>query len=447
MFLRFRDEPLGTHLTVNHKAMNPYYIHAIDRAIAITLHLEATGDLHQSLDVAFRENIPTQVRAIATGLSYTLASRWGVVNKVLEEVQGENLTRSSSLLRAALRVGATEVLWQSKHPIEVSQALGRVLRDKTCRKILPRIRWVLKRVATFSWPRPRNFQEHAFWTYFFPPQMAEKLKYLYGEPGALHFMAFVNQEKPTTTIRANRTRISPEELAQRLAQKGTPTKPSPLVEDFLLLETTHPVMRLEEFQEGLFTIQDPASGLAVVRLLEGKPASSILDACAAPGRKTGYLRGLAPEALLVAGDLSFSRLLKTREELRRLGHRAHLVAADGSCPPFKNGTFTHILLDAPCSGSGTLWSHPERRWFRKDQDLENLVQTQKAILEALFPLLIPGGRILYATCSLWREENEDVIQDFLESHPRARLISQERLAPHTHGTTGFFMALLEKNLP
>ena len=420
------------------------YTQALDRAIAIALHLEATGDLHQSLDVAFSRSPHPQARAAATGLAYTLAARWGVVDRILEEVQGEKLSASTSLLRAALRVGATEVLWSRKHPVEVSKALGKVLKGKTSPRILPRIRWVLKKVANFSWPRPRNFLEHAFWTYFFPADLAQKLKDLYGESGALHFMAFVNHEKPPTTIRANRARTTPDKLGQKLAEKGIPTRPSPLVEDFLILETTHPVMRLEEFQQGLFTIQDSASGLAVARLLEKGQPQAILDACAAPGRKTGYLRELAPKTTLVAGDTKASRLLKAKKELGRLGHQAHLIVMDATAPPFKRESFTHILVDAPCSGSGTLWSHPERRWFRKGEDLETLSQTQKAILSALFPLLKHGGRLLYATCSLWREESEEVIQALLETHPQARLLSQERLAPHTHGTTGSYLAIIER---
>ncbi len=424
--------------------MSSTYFQALDRAVAIALHLEATGDLHQSLDVAFSGDVPGQARGVATGLAYTLAARWGVVDRILEEVQEESLSHSSSLLRAALRVGATEVLWQGKSPLEVSRALGKVLRGKTCNRILPRIRWVLKRVARFPWPRPRSFQEHAFWTYFFPHELAERLKHLYGESGALHFMAFVNQEKPPTTLRANRLKITRKELSRRLAKKGISTRPSSLVADFLLLEPPHPVMRLEEFQQGLFTIQDQASGLAVARLLEKAQPTRILDACAAPGRKTGYLRELAPEAHLVAGDLSPSRLARTREEMERLGHSSFLVTADAALPPFRGQSFTHILLDAPCSGSGTIWSHPERKWFRKGEDLEALARLQKAILEALFPLLEPGGRLLYATCSLWREENEEVIQAFLEGHPEAKLLSQERLAPHTHGTTGFYLAVVER---
>ena len=426
------------------KGLPNTYTQALDVALAIALHLEATGDLHQSLDVAFSRDIPSRVRGMSTGLAYTLAARWGVIDRVLEEVQGESLSQSTSLLRAALRVGATEVLWQGRDPLEVSRALGQVLRGKTSSRILPRVRWVLKRVATFTLPRPRNFQEHAFWTYFFPPELAQKLKDLYGESGALHLMALVNQEKPPTTIRANRLKISREELARRLGEKGISTRPSPLVEDFLILESPHPVMRLEEFREGLFTIQDQASGLAVDRLLEGENPESILDACSAPGRKTGYLRELAPRALLVAGDLSPSRLARTGEELDRLGHKALLLVSDATRPPFPEGTFSHILLDAPCSGSGTLWSHPERKWFSRGQDLEELSRVQGKMLEALFPLLKPGGRLLYATCSLWREENEGVIQAFMEAHPQAHLLSQERLAPHTHGTTGFFLALLEK---
>ena len=420
------------------------YIQAMERALAIALHLEATGDLHQSLDVAFSKDLPSQVRGMATGLAYTLAARWGVVDRVLEEVQGESLSHSTSLLRAALRVGAIEVLWQGKNPLEVSQALGEALKERTSSRIIPRIRWVLKRVANFPLPRPGTFPEHAFWTYFFPPELAQKLKGLYGESGALHFMAFVNQEKPPTTLRANRLKISREELAQRLAEKGITTRPSTLAEGFLVLESSHPVMRLEEFREGLFTIQDQASGLAVARLLEKGHPQAILDACAAPGRKTGHLRELAPRAILVAMDLSLSRLARAREELDRLEHRASIMAADATRPPFKEEVFSHILLDAPCSGSGTLWSHPERRWFSRGQDLEELSRVQGKMLEALFPMLKPGGRLLYATCSLWREENEEVIQGFLTSHPRANLVSQERLAPHTHGTTGFYMAVVEK---
>jgi 16S rRNA (cytosine967-C5)-methyltransferase len=198
----------------------------------------------------------------------------------------------------------------------------------------------------------------------------------------------------------------------------------------------------------------------------------VLDLCAAPGGKTATLaRGAAPGGLVVAGDVHAQRLRGMREQLERLGVRnVHAVALDATHPLPLQINFDRILVDAPCSGTGTLARNPEIRWRLRSQDLADFHRRQVALLTSAVASLRPGGRLVYSTCSLEAEENEDVIQETLKQSTGLRTISAAELArtvepflasgvagaalfdasgafrtfPPNQHTDGFFAMVLEK---
>lgn len=199
----------------------------------------------------------------------------------------------------------------------------------------------------------------------------------------------------------------------------------------LCLAEAQPVDKLPGFPAGTVSVQDGAAQLAAPWLLRDG-GSRILDACAAPGGKTAHLLELAgPDAVLTALDSDGSRLERVRETLQRTGGIATLFCADASRPEdWWDGTpFDRILLDAPCSASGVIRRHPDIRLLRRDSDIAHLAKRQADMLKALWPLLATGGRLLYVTCSVFADENEVIVSNFLEGQADA---NEELLLPNNN---------------
>ncbi len=235
----------------------------------------------------------------------------------------------------------------------------------------------------------------------------------------------------------------------------------------LQLERAVPVQQLPGFELGHVSVQDAAAQVAAPLLLQGLPADRpwrILDACAAPGGKTGHLLACYPMAQVWALDVDAVRCQRIEDNLRRLGPqaqgRAHVRAADAAQPAqwWDGEPFDAVLLDAPCTASGIVRRHPDVRWLRRPGDSAQLAQTQAQLLKALWPVLAPGGRLLYCTCSVFQSEGEDTVQAFLQRNTDARLLpSPGHLIPGKIPTglpvednalgehDGFYYALLEKD--
>ena len=211
-------------------------------------------------------------------------------------------------------------------------------------------------------------------------------------------------------------------------------------------------------------MQDGAAQIAARWLLD-TPRRRVLDACAAPGGKTGHLLEVGGEAMqLLAIDSDAGRIDAVRENLARLGQHATITVADASNPKaWWDGTpFDAILLDAPCSATGVIRRHPDIRLLRRESDIAALQDTQRRMLSALWATLAPGGRLLYATCSILAAENDDVVSEFLGSHTDAeeRLVLPNnniralmrrkacgyQVLPGTAGLDGFYYACLEKKV-
>ncbi len=275
-------------------------------------------------------------------------------------------------------------------------------------------------------------------------------------------------------LRVNRRRVSRDAYRERLAAQGWAA--DAIGDDGLVLAEAVPVERLPGWADGDVAVQDGAAQLAAPLLLgEGLPAGArVLDACAAPGGKTAHLLERA-DVTLWALDADPRRCERIHETLRRLrlptpGAEVRVLAADASNPAdwWDGRAFDAILLDAPCSASGIVRRHPDVRWLRRGDDIARLAATQRRLLDALWPLLAPGGRLLYATCSVFRAEGADVVAAFRAAHPAAQTLpapghllpggivadpssaAQAIVSAHAigdnarRGMDGFFYALLRK---
>ena len=232
-----------------------------------------------------------------------------------------------------------------------------------------------------------------------------------------------NNRPGPMTLRVNRRRAERGALAAALLAQGVASEP--VGEDGLQLARALPVEQIPGFAQGHASVQDEAAQMAAPLLLEGLVAAGprlrLLDACAAPGGKTAHLLERA-DAELLALDVDPTRCARIGENLQRLGLSAELRCADAAAPAswWDGRPFDAILLDAPCTASGIVRRHPDVRWLRRDSDVAALAATQRALLDALWPLLRPGGRLVYATCSVFRAEGSEQAQAFLQRHTDAR---------------------------
>lgn len=227
---------------------------------------------------------------------------------------------------------------------------------------------------------------------------------------------------PPMTLRVNARKASSAQYLATLAQAGIAA--TPIGEYGVVLERPLPVHAVPGFDAGVVSVQDAAAQLAAPLLLQasglggGSSATSaprILDACAAPGGKTAHLLELA-DAQVTALDVDPARCERVHDTLRRLGLQARVIAADAGRPAewWDGQRFDAILLDAPCTASGIVRRHPDVRWLRRADDINALSRIQAQMLDALWPLLAPGGRLLYATCSIFPAEGQLQIDSFLQ---------------------------------
>ncbi len=261
-------------------------------------------------------------------------------------------------------------------------------------------------------------------------------------------------QPPAMTLRVNRRRASVASCQQQLRAAGIACEQTG--PDALTLARPQPLASLPGYAAGELSAQDAGAQWAA-HLLDVNPGMRVLDACAAPGGKAAHILEQC-ECNLLALDKDAERLRPTLANFERLGLSASIQAADAAVlDSWWNGTpFDRILLDAPCTASGVIARHPDGKWLKRPADMENLARLQRTLLDALWRVLRPGGKLLYATCSVFQTENVRQIETFVKSHADASsmaLVFDQRFAPaHVNGQLfpdaqqgGFYYALLAKD--
>jgi len=264
-------------------------------------------------------------------------------------------------------------------------------------------------------------------------------------------------QPPPMTLRVNQRQGGREEYLDMLRQAGIAARPCRFAPFGLTLETPVPVERLPGFREGRVSVQDEAAQLAA-NLLELAPGQRVLDVCAAPGGKTLHILESCPGLAEVAAlDIAPERLAKIGENLARADLKARVICGDAANPKawWDGKPFDRILLDAPCSATGVIRRHPDIKLLRQPDDIAHLRDMQRRILDNVWPLLAEGGLLVYATCSILKEENERQVAEFLRRHPQAREAPVEadwgrpaafgrQILTGEQGMDGFYYARLAK---
>lgn len=297
-----------------------------------------------------------------------------------------------------------------------------------------------------------------------PDWVIERLRRRFDEPALLELARGLMQTAPLD-LRVNSMKTSRQAVAERLARDGLHASATPYSPDGLRLEGRPAINRHPVFLEGGVEVQDEGSQL-LCYLVAPKRGEMVVDFCAGAGGKTLALGALMRSTgRLYAFDISPKRLAGLKPRLARSGlSNVHPQRIEGTNDPRVKrlaGKIDRVLVDAPCSGLGTLRRNPDMKWRQKPEDVVELVDKQGSLLAAAARLVKPGGRLVYATCSILEEENRDIAEEFLAAHPQFRLIpaggvlEKERIElhmgnyfelwPHRHGTDAFFAAVFERS--
>jgi len=262
---------------------------------------------------------------------------------------------------------------------------------------------------------------------------------------------------PPMSLRVNRAHASAADYLTRLQDAGIDACPHEYSPNGITLTTPCDVHELPGFADGHVSVQDEAAQLAT-SLLALKPALRLLDACCAPGGKTCHILETQPDlSACVALDIEKSRLARVQDNLNRLNLHATLVQGDALQPKtwWDGMPFDRILLDAPCSATGVIRRHPDIKLLRTEAEIISVTQLQHDLLQALWPLLAPGGLMVYATCSIMPEENEQQVNRFIATQTDCQFSASEhpwghstghgwQILPGEHNMDGFFYSVLRK---
>jgi 16S rRNA (cytosine967-C5)-methyltransferase len=338
------------------------------------------------------------------------------------------------------------------------------LDDAAARKELGSIDWAQVRAVDERIARERDPVRRLGLGKSLPDWLARRFLEQYGDEAPA--LADALNRRAPMAIRANTLKTTREALTARLAADGLEAAPSKLAPSGLVLETRVNAFGLKAFQEGLFEVQDEASQL-VAELVAPPPKGLVVDACAGAGGKTLALGALlGNKGRLVALDVDGRKLEELRRRARRAGlSNARAIEVEPESWPDEaealRGKADRVLVDAPCSGVGALRRNPEARWRLKEDDLERLPREQLAIARRSMGLVAPGGRLVYATCTILKEENERVVEQLVApgwevvraaevwGTERALAVSDAtgtylKTLPHRHDTDGFFGAVLRR---
>lgn len=434
----------------------------------LSLHdMETKGTfLHLTLPRWFaRHPLPARERALTTELVYGTVRWQGTLDHVLASFSTRPLSQLTPWIRSLLRLGAYELLFLRRTSrratcYEAVQLAKRYGHPGVARLVNAVLRRLSENRDRLSYPSPTE-DPVGFLTarYSHPRWLVER--WLQRWPRAeVEALCAANNEPAPVTVRVNRQRGTAAELAARWQAAGLSCQPCRYAPEGLQVAHAGEVRELPGFAEGWFTVQDEASQL-VVPVLAPAPGARVVDVCSAPGAKATHLaEWLGEGGEVLAVDRHPSRLRLVHSASRRLGlSNVQLVCADGrQIDRWLRTSVDACLLDAPCSGTGTLRRRPDVRWRRQPEHLAELTALQSELLAAAAAIVKPGGVLVYSTCSLEPEENEAIVLSFRQAHPEFQPDWPEewsgpeadrsqgwlRLEPHRHGTDGFFIARLRK---
>ena len=398
----------------------------------------ARAGLHDERDRALLLELVTGTLRMRAAIDYQLAAR---VKRPLGKLD-------AAVLRV-LRMSAFQLIYLSRLPasaiindaVELTRRSGKSSAAGLTNAVL---RSVSRDREALSWPSRANVGEHFSVIHSHPRWLVERWIVRYGEDDTERWLAFNNRAAPMC-LAVNRTVTTRELLAKELADAGVVTRPTSRAAHGLEVIEGR-VLSTPAFNEGRFVVQDEASQL-IAELAAVSPGDRVLDLCASPGGKTVALAAAVGESgTVVAMDVRPNRVDLLMRTIDRCGlTNVEVVHGPADAPlPFRPEEFALVLVDAPCSGLGTVRRDPDIKWRRTAADLATFASTQRDLLRRSADLVKPGGRLLYSTCSSEPEENEDVVRSFLHDRDDFTEERTHQTLPFRDHLEAFFGVLLRR---
>ncbi len=403
----------------------------------------------------------TNLDRVLTAVYYKIMSRLGIIDRIIRDIVGVHQNILDPWLRAALRVTIEFLVFERKYVKHLDrERTKKVMADFLSKTTHPYVGMfyyeVFDRIAEFEL-KPKDEMERLEFEYLLPAWYIRKMRELLGDEAEELFRAM--RREPMISIRVNTLKATVEEVLEELRRSVKRVEVSDVVPTIIKFEGPFDFDRSKLYRKGKFVIQEEAAALASI-LLDPKPGETVVDLCAAPGGKTIHMAELMKNTGIIhAFDVDDLRIRRMEELIRRCGVRiVRIYKKDARSAPkiLGRNIADRVMLDAPCTSDGTLMKNPELRWRIREEKIPDIAELQYQLLKTAVELAKPGGRILYCTCSMFKEENEDVVKRILENREDVELVPLEgyysegylkgtiRAFPHRHGTIGFFYALLRK---
>ncbi|AAL80790.1 Fmu (Sun) domain-containing protein [Pyrococcus furiosus DSM 3638] len=397
---------------------------------------------------------------VLTMIFYDIMKKQGLIDKAIKDVVGVTPLILDPWLRAALRVAFDVVLFHDPNQNTLKNLKWKAS-DFISSKTHPYVGmyyWdIFERILEYK-PNPKTELERLEWEYLAPAWLIERVRKLLGDETKAFFEA-VNRKHEWISIRVNTLKTTPEEVIKEFEEEGVEVVQSKRIPVVLKIKGPYDFDSSYLFRKGKIIVQEEASAVASV-ILDPKPGEVVVDLAAAPGGKTTHMAELMKNrGKIFAFDIDKARMKRLKDFVSRMGIKiVKPIVKDARKAPEILGeeVADRVMLDAPCTSSGTIGKNPELRWRLREQKIEEMAQLQRELLESAAKLVKPGGRLLYTTCSIFIEEDEDNVSWFLETYKEFRLVKLSgpydpgflegtmRAWPHRHETIGFFYALFEK---
>lgn len=427
------------------------------RAAAARAMVEVTakGQSLSSVIPRWQEKVPERDRALLQELLYG-SLRWQLrLEAILKPLLQKPMKAKDADVQALMLIGLYQLLYMRTPDhaavgatVSATKGLKKPWAKGLCNAVLRNFQRQSDELIEAADEDDASRESHPAW-------LLSEIKQAYPD----HWQAIVsaNNQHPPMMLRVNQRHQRRDEYLAKLQALNIDAMPFEYGEQGLLLSKPQDVSRLPGFDQGHASVQDGAAQLAAP-LLQLAPGQHVLDACAAPGGKTAHALEIAPDlASMTAIDEAEERVERLQQTLSRLSLKAKVITADASTPDqwWDGQLFDRILLDAPCSATGVIRRHPDIKALRRASDIDVLVALQQKILQAMWPLLAPGGVLLYVTCSVLPRENQLQVQRFLTSQEDAqetklavdwgleRVVGRQIL-PGESGMDGFYYACLRK---
>lgn len=384
----------------------------------------------QARDTVLRSvDLSTRDRAFCTQLIFGVTKFRKTIDHIIETFSTRPVGKTDPVTRNTLRLGVYQIHYLTQVPkyaaVYESVALAKKHGHAGSAKFVNAVlRSLLRNPKAIRFPELADDPvAHISLRYSHPEWLVSRWIKRFGPEETVE-LCKANNEEPPVTIRANTLKTTREALMAKLSDEGCEVVPSDLVHEGIEIRSCGDLFTFQPYLDGMFVAQDIGSML-VSYVLSPEPGENIIDLTAAPGGKVTHIAQLMRDTgLIIACDVHEHRLALVSENLKKLGIVSvkPLLCDSRKLPPDIHGMkFDRVLLDAPCSGTGVLRRRADLRWQRTEEDLRNLVELQKELLESAANLVRPGGILVYSTCSIEPEENREQISAFIGRHPEFSL--------------------------